>query len=164
MEGWCRIMAKFGTFDFGEELFASAPQTGDPYVPPVDAEGRLVRVPWIFQALDDPDIYEFAINPLNCTMPAKANTYGTLKTASGSNIVFQGRSPAQTMSFSGTILTQEHLEAMREWSLKEKQVNITDDLGRGYWIYVTSFSPTRQRNVEYPWRHEYSCEATVLSW
>lgn len=152
-------MARFGTFNFGEELFGSGAASSIPY-----SSEDFVRVPWIFQALDDPDIYEFAVNPISAKMPEVTKTYSRQKTAAGGNVIFQGRNQPQTISFSGTILTQEHLGAMREWVSKEKQVYVRDDLARGFWVYLTKFNPSRQYSVQYPWRHEYSCEGSLLSW
>lgn len=151
-------MARFGTFDFGEELFASSTSGGS------GSAAAFVRVPWTFQSVHDDDSYEFAINPLDASMPSIEKTFTSQATAAGGQVLFQGRNAPQKMSFSGTILTEVHLNAMREWSAKQKQVSITDDLTRKYWVYITSFSPTRNYKPEYPWMHEFSCEATVLDW
>lgn len=151
-------MAKFGTFKFNEELFGGAPSGGG------GSSGTLVRVPWTFQEVYDPDEYEFAINPLDASMPSIEKTFTSQATADGNQVLFQGRNLPQKMTFSGTILTEVHLNAMREWSSKQKQVQITDDLVRKYWVYITSFTPTRKYKPEYPWMHEFSCSATVLDW
>lgn len=148
-------MAFFGTFDFGEELFGGEGSIPDP---------STIRVPWIFQEADGVDVYEFAINPLNATMPSPRKTITKEKTTIGRPIIFQGRDIPPTMSFSGTILTEAHLNEMRRWTLKENQVSIRDDLQRQYWVYITNFSPTRNYHATYPWRHEFQCEATVLDW
>lgn len=152
-------MAFFGTFLYGEELFGAESTGGSGY--PTDL---LVRVPWVFQQLHDPDIYEFAVNPLTARMPGVQKTFAKQKTASGKEVIFQGRDLVKTMAFSGTILTEEHLEVMDVWFSKEKQVSITDDLGQQYWVYLTSFNASRNYSSQFPWRHEYSAEATVLSW
>ena len=152
-------MARFGTFDFGEELFGDGSSGGVLPEPTF-----LVRVPWVLQEIHDPDLYEFAVNPLDVQMSGIRKTFTTQKTSNGKNVVSQGRNQVQTMSFSGTILTEIHLEILREWMRKEKQVSITDDLGQQTWVYFTRFSPTRRYSPQYPWRHEYSAEATILSW
>ena len=160
-------MAFFGTFLYGEELFGTeSPGPGGSTGPTwPGSSAPLVRVPWIFREVyDGEDIYEFAINPLDATMPSIQKTLTKQITASGKPVIFQGRDAVQTMSFSGTILDQIHLEIMNEWFIKEKQISITDDLGQQYWVYLTNFSPTRNYSSQYPWRHEYSANATVLSW
>lgn len=148
-------MAFFGTFKFGEALFG----TGG-----ITPQDDFIRVPWTFQEVYDPDIYEFAVNPLDAEMPSIQKTIVERKTSAGRSIIFQGRDQVQTLSFSGTILTELHFRKMEEWFLKEKQINLKDDLGRSYWIYLTSFTPARQPSTDYPWRHEYSAESIVLSW
>ena len=149
-------MAKFGTFQFGEELFGSGGASG--------ASTVLVRVPWIFTEIYSPDEYEFAINPLNATMPSREKTVTAQSTAAGNQVLFQGRSKPQHLDFSGTILTETHYNKMREWSSKQKQVQIMDDLARRYWVYIISFNPKRRYKPEYPWMHEFSCESIVLDW
>lgn len=150
-------MTFFGTFDFGESLF------GEDYVPP-DGLTTETRVPWLFQAYNGVDVYEFAVNPLTAKMPSKKRNITKEKTATGAPILFQGRDSVPSMTFGGTILTEAHLNAMRTWAIKQNQVKLTDDLGRQYWVYITSFSPTRNYHADYPWRHDYQAEALVLDW
>lgn len=144
-------MAKYGSFFYGEEAFGGSGQI-------------LSRVPWIFQELHSSDEYEFAINPLDAQMPGKEKTFSTQPSADGTQIIFQGRDKVQRMSFSGTILTEAHLIAMKSWSNRDKQIHVMDDLGRGFWIYLKGFSPTREYHPDFPWRHQFSCDAVVLDW
>lgn len=148
-------MSFYGTFDYGEGVY------GDGSSPQPELRQR---IPWVFQAISDPDLYEFAINPLDVSMPSVQKTFTEQKTASGKSVLFQGRDQVQRMSFSGTILTQLHFEIFEEWFSKEKQVSITDDLGNQFWVYLTSFTPTRNYSARFPWRHEYNAEAIMLSW
>ena len=150
-------MALYSTFLYGEEVYSSAGGLSTTQV-------LQERVPWVFQAMNSGDSYEFAINPLEATMPQITKTFNTPTTADGSNLLFQGRDKIPTMSFSGTILTEDHLNMMRAWHSIQKQVSITDDLGYKYWVYLKSFSPTRQHTIEFPWHHEFSSEAVVLDW
>ena len=151
-------MARYGTFIYGDGEVYSGTATF-----PIDEPG-LARVPWIFQDVASDDVYEFAVNPLDATVPSIQKNISTQYTASGQPINFEGRQSVGKISFSGTILHEAHLNAMNEWAAKSTQVNLSDDLGRKYWVVITSFSPTRQYVPQYPWRHEYSAEATVLSW
>jgi len=151
-------MAFFGTFDYGEDFFGVGDGGTTPYDP------SHARVPWVFQEANGVDVYEFAINPLDVTVPSHRKTFSKDKTTLGQPIIFEGRGVAPAMSFSGTILTEVHLKEMHRWVLKESQVSIRDDLGRQYWVYLTSFSPTRRYHFSYPWRHEFQCSASVLDW
>lgn len=148
-------MAKFGTFNYGDGTLFSGVS---------GQSSELVRVPWWFRAGDSEDEYEFAVNPITATMPEVTKTFSKQKTSAGANVIFQGRNAVQTLNFSGTILTQEHYEIMKEWVSVEKQILIIDDLDRKFWTYLTSFNPQRMYSPEYPWRHEYSCDGVLLSW
>ena len=152
-------MARYGTFNYDSGVLYSQGTAEFPILEP-----GITRVPWWFIDTNTGDEYEFAVNPLNASVPSPQKTVTTEYTTAGTPINFQGRDAPATMSISGTILYEEHFNAMIEWSEKTKQVNITDDLLRKYWVYITSFNPTRQYTPDYPWRHEYTMEATVINW
>jgi hypothetical protein len=148
-------MAVFGSFEFGEAMFAGMS-------PPVDLSER---VAWVFQELGTaPDTYILPINPLDATMPSLVKTVTTLTTASGLPVNFEGAAEPGQMKFSGTLLMEEQFRALEEWSKKTTQIQITDDLLQSYWVVITMFDPRRAYHPQYPWRHEYTIEATVISW
>lgn len=151
-------MGFYGSFLYGEDEYGD--DSGG--LLPIEITGE--RVPWTFQGYDSEDTYEFAINPLDCSIPSLKKNITTQNTAAGALLYFEGRPTVPTMSFSGTILTEAHYTAMKTWSNVDKQVAVIDDLGRKYWVYIKTFSPTRQYHAEYPWRHEFSVEAIVLDW
>lgn len=122
------------------------------------------RTPWVFDDVHASLTYELEINPQNATMPGIMKTLTATPTARGRPILSQGRNKPQQMQLSGTILTQEQLETVRSWCEKEKQIRITDDLARQFWVYLSNFDPRRVRSVEYPWRHEFTLTCTVVSW
>lgn len=150
-------MARYGTFNYGEDIYNGTATF------PIDEPG-ITRVPWIFQDVAGDDVYEFAINPIDASVPSVERNISTQYTSGGQPINWQGRDPVKKISFSGTILHEEHYLIMREWAKLKTQVSLSDDLGRKYWVIITKFSPTRQYAPQYPWRHEYSAEATILSW
>lgn len=80
----------------------------------------------------------------------------------GQTIIFEGQDPPQKLEWSGVILTQTHYEAYATWYQKRRQIKLTDDLGREFWIYITSFAPKRVRKRTVPWFHEFTCRATIL--
>jgi hypothetical protein len=150
-------MAKFGTFKYGDGTLFGSEGTF-----PIET---MDRVPWIFTDIATGDEYEFAVNPLDADIPDSPSKNITTKyTASGLPINTEGRRAVSEFSFSGTILYEEHFNKMNEWFDKSTQINLSDDLGRKYWIVLTNFSPTRRYKPEYPWMHEYSANAVVLSW
>ena len=152
-------MARYGTFNYDDGTLYSVEDAQFP----LEEEG-IIRVPWVFSDPSTGDEYEFAINPLDASVPDSVRNVTTQYTTGGIPINFEGRPQPGTMSLSGTILSEDHYNAMVDWTRKTKQINVQDDLGRSYWIYITTFNPTRQYVPEYPWRHEYSMEAVVLSW
>lgn len=121
-------------------------------------------VRWTFYDPTVPETYTFPINPNDGGTPGIAKNITTEVTAApdGSAIIFEGRPSPQTVTFDGTILDQSHLENLITWFSKEHQVRLTDDLGRQYWVYLTSFTPKRVRAATRPWKHTYSAEATIL--
>lgn len=145
-------MAKYGTFLYGTDILYAMPVPG------------LVRVPWVFTDIAGVDEYEFAINPLDSSVPSIEKTITTKYTADGTPINIEGRQKPQSFEFSGTILHEAHYRKMEEWFEKSSQVSITDDLGRSLWVIITSFNPTRNYSPDYPWRHEYTCTANILNW
>lgn len=82
----------------------------------------------------------------------------------GQRLLFEGRRQPQEMSFSGVTLTKAQYIVFKDWSDKNYQIRVTDDLGRVYWLYITKFSPTRKRNPGEAWLTDYNITATVLDW
>lgn len=150
-------MAKYKTFIYGDQT-KYGQNIG---IFPIQG---LTRVPWIFIDPVNDDEYEFAINPSNSSVPGIEKTVTTEYTTSGKPVNWEGRPAPQKISYSGTILTEMHFEIMKYWSSKKTQVKLVDDLGRSFWLIVTGFSPTRQYHIDYPWRHEYTGDATIISW
>lgn len=147
-------LPRFGTFKFGEEVFA---EEGDTTLPPgVFKE----RVAWNF--FDGTNSYDLPVNPDAASMPGPKRNIITKPTCAGRQVMMEGKKEVGQISFSGVILEEEHLRAFEEWALKRKQVRITDDLGRKYWIYIKTFSPSRQKNNTYEWYHTYTVNGIVM--
>lgn len=68
----------------------------------------------------------------------------------------EGQSSPPTLEFSGTIIEQEHLEALEYWYDRRVLLELTDDLGRTFQGIFTSFTPTRERRAYNPWYHKWS--------
>lgn len=151
-------MAKFNTFIYDSEIVFNGAFGGEF---PIDS---LDRVPWVFKDIAGDDEYEFAVNPVDASFPVVEKRITTQYTASGRPVNFEGRSAAGYLSFSGTILYQEHYEIMLDWLDKSTQISVTDDLGRNFWIFLTEFSPTRTYHAAFPWRHEYNASGLLISW
>ena len=110
--------------------------------------------------------YIFAVSPNADGSPQyeKSITYSNTAAPDGLTLMFEGRDNPLTLSFSGTLLTQEQYQAFVTWFKKRHQILITDDLERQFMCYITKFAAKRERAVHYPWKHSYTCEATILDW
>lgn len=123
-------------------------------------------VKWVFTDLTDASEYTFDINPNEGGTPAykKNINYQSTAAPDGKTLIFEGRDQAGTATFSGVILYQEQYDALVLWFQKRHQIQVTDDLGRTFMIYVVSFEAKRQRAVHYPWKHSYTVEYVVVDW
>lgn len=110
--------------------------------------------------------YTMQINPREGGTPTRKKNFAYQNTSApdGKTIMFEGRDDPQTLEWTGVILLEQHLYDLETWFLKRRQVQLTDDLGRQYWIYITEYTPKRIRAHTYPWKHEYSMKATILDW
>lgn len=119
-------------------------------------------VRWVFEDPETLDEYTFEVNPSEGGSPNFEKKVTEIPTVVGDPLIFEGARPLQKMQFQGVILTEEHYNAMVEWFNKAYPLIVTDDLGRSFRIYITTFSPTRQRAVHYPWKHSYTVNYILL--
>lgn len=121
---------------------------------------------WTFYDPINLTTYTFEVNPDEGGSPtmAKTVTYQNTAAPDGKTLVFEGRDQPPMIRFSGKILTEDQYDAMMEWFSKRHQIEMTDDLERSYWVYITSFNPTRIRARSHPWKHSYEVEATIVDW
>jgi hypothetical protein len=112
------------------------------------------------------DSYQFEVNPNEGGTPPRKKTVSSSPTTAsdGINVLFQGMDEPQEMTFSGTLFTSQMFDAFVNWWKKQRQVQLTDDIGRSYWIYITEFAPTLVRSSNYPDKHKFECKAIVLDW
>jgi hypothetical protein len=123
-------------------------------------------VRWKFYDPLTTEEYTFDINPNTggSRQFKKTLNYQNTAAADGKTIIFEGRDEVNQMEFSGVILEQAQYDAMVTWFGKRHQVRVTDDLSRQFWIYITSFAPTRQRLIHYPWKHEYTVQYVEVNY
>lgn len=125
-------------------------------------------VRWVFTdpTIATPHTYTFEINPTEGGSPAykKNVAYKNTAAPNGKTLIYEGRDEPASFTFSGTLLTQAHFIAFQTWFLKRHAIYITDDLGRTFAVYITSFDPKRARSAQNPWKHTYTCEAISLDW
>lgn len=142
-------MARFGTFNFGEEKFGGESPVTSPQFP----SGQ-ERIAWNF--FDGVESYDLPTNPSEASMPSMKRNVMTKPTCSGRQVLIEGKPEVGQMQLSGVILTEEEFRAFEHWVAKRKQVRVTDDLGKKYWIYFKSFAPQRVKNDANEWHHTYT--------
>lgn len=121
---------------------------------------------WILEDLVTTDTITLEINPSSAKMGGyrKSLTEQAGCSPTGQRILFQGRNEPQTLSLSGVIFSEGQYNTLLDWSQKNYQFKLTDDLNRDWWIYITSFRPKRRRDIGNRWLVNYDIEATVLDW
>lgn len=126
----------------------------------------MARIPWQFFDPTTNASYEWEINPNDdgSLQYEKTVNYKATAAPSGKTVIFEGRDAPKSTSFSGVVLTEAQYNAMVEWFNKRHQIQITDDLGRVFMIYITKFSPKRKLSRTYPWRHDYTCDYIIVDW
>lgn len=126
----------------------------------------MARIPWVFTDPTDSTTYSFPINPKDdgSLQYEKQITYKNTSAPVGKTLIYEGQDQPKATSFSGTILSQTQYEAMVLWFTKRHQIQVVDDLGRTFMIYITAFKPSRKLSRTYPWRHDYTVEYTILDW
>lgn len=123
-------------------------------------------VRWTFYDPVDVETYTFDINPNTGGSPIYKKTLQYVKTSApnGKTVIFEGQDDPQTLEWSGVILNQEHYDKYVEWWQKRRQIRVTDDLNRSYWVYLTEFTPERVRAYSRPWKHSFKVSAVILDW
>jgi hypothetical protein len=121
-------------------------------------------VKWKFEDPVTLESHTFAINPSEGGSPDFKKSFSTRSTTAGKALIFEGADEPQRLSFSGVLFTEEEYEAFREWWQKRRQIKITDDLGRSYFILIQAFVPNRRRARSHPWKHDYQVDATIVDW
>lgn len=148
-------MAKFGTFEFGEEEFGEGGVSPGPTPIPEPS-----RVGWRF--FDGLSTYILPVNPHSARMPTRRKRVTHKPTCAGRNVTFEGRPETQDFDFSGVILSEAQYRLFVSWASKRKQIQVTDDLGRQYWVYIENFSPTRKKVATNPWYMDYTISGVAL--
>ena len=110
--------------------------------------------------------YTFAKNPTSGGSPQgkKRINYQNTSAPGGRTLIYEGQDEVMQIPWEGTLLTEAEYNALWTWWDKRRQLRLTDDLGRQFWIYIQSFEPRRVLAATAPWKHTYSIQAVVLDW
>lgn len=123
-------------------------------------------VKWTFFDPVTSETYTFDINPNTGGSPPykKKMAYENTTAPDGKTLMFEGQDEVQQLEWSGVILSEDQHNKYIEWWQKRRQIQVTDDLGRQYWVYLTSYAPKRERARSYPWKHQIEVSATIVNW
>lgn len=126
----------------------------------------MTRIAWVLSDPVTATTYDLPINPSSGGTPGykKNIQYQNTAAPGGKVLMFEGREDAKTISVSGSILEQTLLDQLVVWYNKRNPIELTDDLGRIFRVYITAFNPTRVRRATRPYFHEYQMELTILDW
>jgi hypothetical protein len=128
----------------------------------------MALVRWLFTNLNlaTPVTVEFDVNPREGGSPSRKKIMTTESTLApgGKVLIFEGAEEVGPLEWSGVILREDHLNMYLEWYALQNQILLTDDLGREQMIYITEFSPQRERSAVHPWKHTYTARASILDW
>lgn len=123
------------------------------------------RVAWHFVNPFTSEEIDLSINPDSGDSPQLGKTlnYVSLSAPGNGTIIQEGRDKPQTMSFSGTTLTEDQYNTWVSLFNIRNQLEFTDDLGRTCEIYITDFQPKRVRSVSHPWQHTITVNFTIIT-
>lgn len=126
----------------------------------------MTRTAWTFTDPVTMDTWDMEINPNQGGTPSyrKNITYRNPTAPDGKLLMFEGRDEPQQMRVDGVILTQALLDNLVVWYNKRYAVEVQDDLGRTFNIYITALEPSRERKRSHPYYHTYTLEYTILDW
>jgi hypothetical protein len=134
----------------------------------------MARSAWSLYDAIEVETYVFPVNPYQDSgsfAVEKQISYTVVGTSlyndpnqifgSNSAVIFPGGDKMAEMNFSGRTYDQAQLDALSSWGNRGYPVEITDDLGRVFSIYISSIAPSRKRSRN-RWKHEYEFKAYVL--
>ena len=115
-------------------------------------------------SIDDPEIgFVFEVNPNSGGSFNSGRNLTKSNSTTGNPIVFFGRELVRVTEISGVIRTQEQYDNMLAWSKVARQVLLTDDLGREFWVYLQKLEMKPEPRATVPWRHTYSASLVEVS-
>lgn len=106
----------------------------------------------------------FSMNPDKGGSPAYRKSFSSESTVgpNGSTLLYEGAPPIQTISFSGTILSDAQYIQFKNWFKKPYPLVLKDDLNREFTIVIAEFIPERVRSATLPYKHTYTLSYYVI--
>lgn len=118
---------------------------------------------WKLVDLESSETYEFNISPSQESIDwNKATIYENTLGPQRRTLIVEEQPDLQELRLEGTLLTQEQYETLLDWYERRHQINVVDDLGRIFTVYLREFSPKRERKASEPWFHTYTINAVIV--
>jgi hypothetical protein len=124
----------------------------------------MARIAWRWEDPTAGTVEYMSLNPNAGASPEykKNLTKATTTAPDGQVLLFEGNDEPATFNCSGVILFESQFTFLYNAWNRRHPVNLTDDLGRTFTIYIESFTPKREPRRSHPWRHLYDLSAVVL--
>ncbi len=119
---------------------------------------------WRITSLDGTESWTMPRNPSEMTSPwpTKGLTVRPTTAKDGQTLLFASRATPTEWQFSGTLVTQEHYDALFYWYNRDLRCYVYDHYDRRLRCFLTNFNAVPARSVNHPWRHTYSVNAYVF--
>lgn len=115
---------------------------------------------WTFYDPSADETYTFETNPVGGGTPSVQNANAYEAAGPGSKaLVFDRVAQPSEISISGTLHSQQQMEAFEDWCSRSGQILIVNDHGREQWVWFRSFEAERAGRHHAPWRHSYTISA-----
>jgi hypothetical protein len=128
-----------------------------------DAPTGVLRWKFYDPLLDE--TYTVPMNPKEMTSPWPERKFlyrTTTAGRNGANVIYEGRADLAQWSFSGTVLEQDHYDALKRWSEKPNACYIWDHFGRPFKVLFHHFDPKPKMTYNHRWRHDYTMTVAVF--
>lgn len=152
------------------QVVYGAAVTGDQFVgaaqiPIIVASNNNRGARWVLIDTYEPEVYQFELNPEDTNVPqyVKDIKYQRTFYPAGLNLIYEANDNPLEVEWEGRLLTEAQYNELSRWFAKRRKLTVVDDLGRSYDILMTEFRAQRKRNPHYPWLHEYSISAHIVS-
>jgi len=109
----------------------------------------MARVAWVIEAPVEGVSYSFEINPLSGGAFSRGRHYAKTSNLRGDPIVQQGHATPRTTQAEGIARSLNQKNALYYYRDFQRQLRLTDDLGRVTWVVITGlgFKPEPRRQA-----------------
>ena len=107
--------------------------------------------------------FTFPINPRAGGGFTRGRRTSTVRTTTGGTITFLGRLHVADAQIEGIVLLLRDKANIDNWFRTQRQLRLTDDLGRTTWVYMTELNWTPEPKRRHHERHSYTARLVELT-